>query len=211
MSELTKEALEKDWLFPRQLPTGEWAALQQQMFTTALCVLDGQLSYRTRFCYETLGQALIALGMWDGQDYPPGLWIKQKPEDLLNPEWARAHPDQAIDVKLAPERKVTTTVDVSHVAICDSCNEHYYADSTEEGGWLFGRHADCPKCATPEREKRIEGYNEQHLITDRARPGETYFNFVMRVRDGNHSIRVTAPADDPMHDIVRENASRKPE
>ncbi len=105
---------------------------------------------------------------------------------------------------------ITTVTDISHVAICDRCNEHYYADSTAVGGFLFCGRAYCPKCA-PESEKSIEGYNEQHMITDRARPDERYFDFVMRIRAGNHSIVVTAPADDPMHAIVKENVAGLPE
>ncbi len=100
--QMTKEQLEElGYFMPRLLPTGEWAGLHQMMFTTGLCIIDAPLSIKTRWCYESLGGALVALLQWDGQGHPPGLWIKQKPEDLLNPEWARAHPEQAIDAKLA--------------------------------------------------------------------------------------------------------------
>ena len=78
---------------PRWLPSGEWAALQRLMFTTGLFVgVDHPLGYRTRWCYEHATDAEAAISEWDGNGDPPGLWIKQKPEDRLNPAWAKAEP-----------------------------------------------------------------------------------------------------------------------
>ena len=33
---------------------------------------------------------MIAFATWDGVGDPPGDWIKQKPEDRLNPRWLAA-------------------------------------------------------------------------------------------------------------------------
>lgn len=76
------------WHHVRKLPTGEWAGIQQMMFTTALAVGLEDHGYRTRFCYDGIHQfmdAITALGAWDGQGFPPGYWIKQKPQDVTNP------------------------------------------------------------------------------------------------------------------------------
>ena len=79
----------------RLLPTGEWAAIQPQLFTTALAVgIDALGSYRTRFCYEDQVLAVLAIGLWDGEGWPPFNWIKQKPEDVRNPALEAQHHDQ---------------------------------------------------------------------------------------------------------------------
>jgi len=69
----------------RLLPTGEWAATLQMIFTTGLFVGLDETGYRTRFCYETEHEAKQALEQWDGNGFPPGWWVKQKPEDVPNP------------------------------------------------------------------------------------------------------------------------------
>lgn len=69
----------------RLLPSGEWAAIHNFLFTTGLMVGLDRTGYRTRFCYESVPEALVALEAWDGQGWPPGYWIKQKPEGILNP------------------------------------------------------------------------------------------------------------------------------
>ena len=76
---------------PRKLPSGEWAAALDFLFTTGLVVGIEELGYRTRFCYPTNAQARAALMVWDGQADPPGPWIKEKGPgvDRSNPN--RAH------------------------------------------------------------------------------------------------------------------------
>lgn len=63
---------------PRQLPTGEWAALHRFLFTTGLVVGITPDAYRTRYCYQSIGAALQALMDWNGEGDPPGDWIKEK-------------------------------------------------------------------------------------------------------------------------------------
>jgi hypothetical protein len=63
------------------LANGELAGVQMFLFTYGLTVGLGFIGYRTRFCYHTKSEAVEALRQWDGTGDPPGLWIKQKPED----------------------------------------------------------------------------------------------------------------------------------
>lgn len=73
----------------RQLPNGTWAGLQRFLFTYGIMVglrhhpFD---YYDTRFCYASKEEALADLNQWDGEGFPPGNWIKQKPQDILNPK-----------------------------------------------------------------------------------------------------------------------------
>ena len=66
------------------------------------------------------------------------------------------------------------------IVICDICNDDY-TDSKEEGGFLFGSYAYCPKCALTGM-KSIIKHNEQNHVNDVARAGETFKDFVVRIR-----------------------------
>ena len=89
-SELTEASiLSLGYTHPRKLPTGEWAALQRYLYTTGIVIIEDEHSWRTRWCFEFAIEARKALDAWDGTGDPPGPWIKQKPEDRLNPEWTR--------------------------------------------------------------------------------------------------------------------------
>lgn len=72
----------------RLLPNGEWAALQPMMFTTGLFVGITEITWRTRYCFDTFTDAATALETWDGEGFPPGYWNKQKPEGTPNPKGA---------------------------------------------------------------------------------------------------------------------------
>lgn len=76
---------EQGYSFVRKLPTGEWAGLQRMVFTTGLFIGLDEFGWRTRFCFEDSGQAMAALAVWNGEGFPPGYWIKQKPEEVMNP------------------------------------------------------------------------------------------------------------------------------
>jgi len=80
-------------------------------------------------------------------------------------------------------RKIGFTVieiPVGNVVLCDLCNKDYtYSD--EKGGFLFGSHAVCPDCA-PKFEEGVKKYNEEKYVRDRAKPEETFRDFVYRVR-----------------------------
>jgi hypothetical protein len=85
--------------------------------------------------------------------------------------------------------KKVDVIDIGECVICDSCNEDYTA-SDEKGGILFCSSAFCPKCA-PRMTSLAKQYNEEEYITDRARPGETFKDFCIRLRDGNNTITIT--------------------
>lgn len=61
-----------------KLPSGETAALSDFLFTTGLIVGLASAGYRVRYCYENRLDAIEALSLWDGQNDPPGPWIKAK-------------------------------------------------------------------------------------------------------------------------------------
>lgn len=69
----------------RLLPTGELAATGRQMYTCGLFLGLNAIGYRTRFCYDTEQEAAAALLHWSGEGFPPGYWIKQKPEEVIGP------------------------------------------------------------------------------------------------------------------------------
>lgn len=101
MNDRDRQALLDDRYFPiKELPDGRVLAVTQMLFTFALCVMrpnyyentkDGIENGReTRFCYAKPTDAILALTNWDGNDDPPGSWVKQKGGgvDRLNPRLA---------------------------------------------------------------------------------------------------------------------------
>lgn len=76
------------WKHARLLPSGEWAGIQKMAYTTGLAVGLDWMGYRTRFCFDGPDQeadARDALAAWNGSGWPPGYWLKQKPEGISNP------------------------------------------------------------------------------------------------------------------------------
>ena len=69
----------------RQLPSGEYIGVLRMIFTWGVCLMTIH-GPRTRFCYETEAEAVEAAKTWDGEGWPPGYWIKQKPEGTPNPK-----------------------------------------------------------------------------------------------------------------------------
>lgn len=73
----------------RTLPNGDLIGICNMIYTVGLVVgIDQDGNYRTRFCYPTRAEAEHALRTWDGTGFPPGFWIKQKPEGTSNPNKA---------------------------------------------------------------------------------------------------------------------------
>ena len=64
----------------REIPGQGICALQHLMFTKAVVCGLTEVSYRYRYCYHTLGEAIDAINSWDGEGDPPGNWIKRKGE-----------------------------------------------------------------------------------------------------------------------------------
>lgn len=72
----------------RQLTDGRWIGLQDMFYTTGLFVDMDDTGYICRYCYENRHAAFRAFAAWDGQNDPPGPWVKRKGGpggDQLNP------------------------------------------------------------------------------------------------------------------------------
>lgn len=93
---------------PRRLPDGRWIALQRMLYTTGLFVLEVPEFYRTRYCYERWTDAEAALQVWDGSGDPPGPWIKQKPEERLNPTLFDGRLDNVVTPRVISADQATT-------------------------------------------------------------------------------------------------------
>lgn len=79
----------------RLLPTNEYAATARMAFTWGLFVGLDRTGYRTHFCYNNEPEAAAALKNWSGEGFPPGYWIKQKPEEIHGPGGEGAVQDKA--------------------------------------------------------------------------------------------------------------------
>jgi formylmethanofuran dehydrogenase subunit E len=80
-------------------------------------------------------------------------------------------------------------IDIGNQVVCDSCGEDY-TNSEEKGGILFCSKGICPKCT----ERWVEGakrYGEERYIYNRAKEGESFKDFILRVRDGDNKITIT--------------------
>lgn len=88
---MTPQQAEKEgYFFPKQMSDGRIMALQQNLYTIGLVIIDngGVLS---RWCYENGIVALKSLLEWDGAGDPPGMWTKQKlPVERMNPNWSKS-------------------------------------------------------------------------------------------------------------------------
>lgn len=79
--------------------------------------------------------------------------------------------------------------DMTNYIVCDICSgDHSLASAA--GGFLFCSKGVCPACA-PKFEQSVLAYGEEHMILDRARAGETFREFIIRVRDGHNTATVT--------------------
>lgn len=78
----------------------------------------------------------------------------------------------------------TIEINPGDVVLCDFCNKDY-TNSEEKGGILFSGYAICPDCLSNVM-KNIEKYNEQKYIKATAKEGESFRNFVYRIRRGEY-------------------------
>lgn len=79
-------------------------------------------------------------------------------------------------------------VDIGDIVVCDFCNKDY-TDSAEPGGFLFGSKGVCPACA-PKMLESIQRYQEESYIRERANDGESFKDFIVRMRGGVNTIQV---------------------
>ena len=68
---------------------------------------------------------------------------------------------------------------------CDLCGEDY-TNSNEKGGMIFNIYAACPFCLLTFRDTIVE-YKEEDLIRANAIEGETFAEFVIRIRSFNYN------------------------
>lgn len=81
---------ELGFLHPVRLPDGRIAAIQKNLFTYGIVILDEQ-GVTHRWCYDKFVSAILAILDWNGIGDPPGSWIKQKlPVERMNPKWSRS-------------------------------------------------------------------------------------------------------------------------
>lgn len=72
---------------------GKVCGLYPFAFTTGLVVGLDLVGYERRYCFENASDARTALEGWNGQDHPPGPWIKLKGVykgcmvDIVNPQF----------------------------------------------------------------------------------------------------------------------------
>ena len=83
---------EAGFICHRQMANGLEIGLMKMLFTTDLCFNistdTAELPYDCRYSYKTEDEALDAFVHWDGNNYPPGNWIKRKSAflpELSNP------------------------------------------------------------------------------------------------------------------------------
>jgi hypothetical protein len=100
ISERDVRALREDrHLIIKELPDGKVIAVVQQFASAALVrVTDSYIDkavkrswdgWEKRFCYAHFSAAILAGLYWDGEDDPPGDWVKDKSpgQDRLNPRF----------------------------------------------------------------------------------------------------------------------------
>lgn len=71
---------EQGYTHVRLMNNGEWIGCIKLLYTVALYVGLGEWGYRTRYCYENIGEIMQALLEYEGEGDPPGNWIKEKGE-----------------------------------------------------------------------------------------------------------------------------------
>jgi len=85
--------------------------------------------------------------------------------------------------------------DIGGVVVCDLCNTDY-TFSDESGGWVFCSTAYCPKCATPEALKKIQGYGEEKYIRGFCPKGMSFRDWILKdVRQGNNKVIIRSSND----------------
>lgn len=88
-------------------------------------------------------------------------------------------------------KKLHTDIQVIQIGnhvVCDVCNDDYI-DSNESGGFLFGSHAYCPKCAAKNIEA-IRTYGEEGYIEEWCPPDMSFRDWVLQLRGGDNTIKI---------------------
>jgi len=83
----------------------------------------------------------------------------------------------------------STILHIGDVAICDTCGKDW-TNNDQSGGFLFGSYAVCPDCA-PKILENVDKYNERHAIKEFCPPNLSYWQWVLKLRGGDNTIKVT--------------------
>lgn len=73
-----------------------------------------------------------------------------------------------------------TVVDIGDIVVCDICDEDF-TDSQEQGGFIFGSNAYCPRCAKRSLPD-IKKYGEESYIRATCPDGKPFADFVRKYR-----------------------------
>lgn len=92
-------------------------------------------------------------------------------------------------------------IQIGRIVLCDGCNADFTA-SEEQGGLLFSSSAYCPACA-PGMEASAAMYSEEGHIRARAKPGESFRDFVYRIRGGDGSAVTTITRFDSADEALK--------
>ena len=84
-------------------------------------------------------------------------------------------------------------IDIGNQVICDWCGTDC-TQSDEIGGLLFGSKACCPACVR-KVEQAADHYGEQRFIKDRCPPGMMFREWVLKLRDGDNTVRIITGDD----------------
>ena len=85
----------------------------------------------------------------------------------------------------------TKIIDVGDSVQCDICFEEY-RERDNQGGFLVGSYSLCPKCA-PRIIERIKANGEERAIRARCPAGMSFHAWVMSLRGGDNTIKITTP------------------
>jgi hypothetical protein len=87
------------------------------------------------------------------------------------------------------ESNLGQSIDIGDHVCCDLCSEDY-TNSDEKGGFLFLSKDVCPKCA-PKFLTNVTRYQETQFIRAQAEEGETFKTFILRIRGGYNTIKIS--------------------
>lgn len=62
----------------REIPNQGVCGIAPMLFTIGLFCNLSDVGYSYRYCYENYVDAFDALQNWNGEEHPPGPWIKRK-------------------------------------------------------------------------------------------------------------------------------------
>lgn len=96
--------------------------------------------------------------------------------------------DKITKARKEAENNLGKLVDLGDGVWCDICSEDY-TNSDRRGGFLFGSKGICPNCSIRMRAS-IKKYNEEHYIKAEASEGESFKDFIIRIRGGNNTVTI---------------------